>query len=53
MGTSAQDSPTWHWDPSLYAGSARYYPVGRVAYPPEVADVLQAELGLEIGRAHV
>jgi SAM-dependent methyltransferase len=36
----------WEWDPSLYAGSARYYPVGRLPYPPEVAGALQSELAL-------
>jgi hypothetical protein len=30
----------WSWDSSLYAGSARFYPVGRVAYPPELAERL-------------
>ena len=37
----------WTWDPSLYAGSAVHYAVGRVAYPVEVADVLVAALGLD------
>ncbi|MCA1701156.1 MAG: class I SAM-dependent methyltransferase, partial [Actinobacteria bacterium] len=37
----------WTWDPSLYAGSAGYYAVGRVAYPAEVADALVAALGLD------
>jgi SAM-dependent methyltransferase len=37
----------WTWDPSLYAGSARYYPVGRVAYPAQLADELVAALPLE------
>ncbi|MGS0686217.1 class I SAM-dependent methyltransferase [Nakamurella sp. GG22] len=31
---------SWTWDPSLYAGSAGHYPVGRVAYPGRVADEL-------------
>lgn len=44
---SAATSPEWTWDPSLYAGSARHYAVGRVAYPVEVADVLVAALGLD------
>jgi SAM-dependent methyltransferase len=38
---------TWHWDPTLYAGSAPYYARGRVAYPPALADLLAAELGLD------
>jgi SAM-dependent methyltransferase len=37
----------WEWDPSLYSGSAAYYARGRVAYPPAIADVLSAELGLD------
>jgi SAM-dependent methyltransferase len=37
----------WSWDPSLYSGSASFYVVGRVAYPPEIAQVLVAELGLD------
>ena len=37
----------WHWDPSLYAGSAPYYTRGRAAYPQDVADLLAAELGLD------
>lgn len=44
---SAATSPDWSWDPTLYAGSARYYALGRVAYPVEVADVLVAALGLD------
>lgn len=37
----------WEWDPSLYAGSAAYYPRGRMAYPQELIDALVAELGLD------
>ena len=37
----------WQWDPSLYAGSAAYYAVGRVAYPPELVEALVGELGLD------
>lgn len=37
----------WEWDPSLYAGSARYYARGRAAYPPELAAAFAAELGLD------
>jgi SAM-dependent methyltransferase len=44
---SAATSPAWTWDPSLYAGSARFYAVGRVRYPAEVGDVLIAALGLD------
>lgn len=44
---SAATSSGWTWDPSLYAGSARFYAVGRVGYPAEVADVLVAALGLD------
>lgn len=44
---SAASSPGWKWDPSLYAGSARFYPVGRVAYPVELVEVLVAALELD------
>jgi 2-polyprenyl-3-methyl-5-hydroxy-6-metoxy-1,4-benzoquinol methylase len=37
----------WTWDPTLYRGSAAYYADGRAAYPPEVADMLVAALGLD------
>src|SRR5882757_1437881 len=37
----------WAWDSSLYAGSARFYPVGRVAYPPELAERLADALHLD------
>jgi len=44
---SAATSPEWKWDSSLYAGSARFYAVGRVGYPDELADVLAAALELD------
>ena len=44
---SAATSPEWAWDPSLYAGSARFYAAGRVGYPAKVADVLVAALQLD------
>ncbi len=34
------------WSRKLYEGSAAYYARGRLPYPPEVADVLRDELGL-------
>ena len=34
-------------DPDLYTGAAPYYSVGRVAYPPELADRIAAELALD------
>ena len=37
----------WSWDPSLYAGSAGHYVVGRVPYPPGVAQTLVDRLGLD------
>jgi SAM-dependent methyltransferase len=37
----------WEWDPSLYAGSAAYYPQGRVSYPQALVAALAAELGLD------
>jgi len=45
--SQVDESHTWSWDPSLYAGSARYHPVGRVPCPREIADRLQAELALD------
>ncbi len=41
----------WEWDPSLYAGSAPYYPVGRLPYLSDVAVALRHELALDgVGR---
>ena len=37
----------WSWDSTLYAGSAEFYPVGRVGYPPELADRLADVLNLD------
>lgn len=37
----------WQWDPSLYAGSAEHYAVGRMAYPTALAEALRDELGLD------
>ena len=37
------------WDETLYAGSAAYYPHGRMPYPPELAAVLRDELSLNGG----
>jgi SAM-dependent methyltransferase len=30
----------WHWDETLYRGSAQYYGVGRRPYPPVVAETI-------------
>jgi SAM-dependent methyltransferase len=46
-GASSADEHSWRWDPSLYAGSAGYYALGRVAYPAAVADALVAALRLD------
>lgn len=35
------------WHPSLYAGSARYYAIGRVNYPTELAEALATALELD------
>jgi SAM-dependent methyltransferase len=40
-----EPGPQWH--PSLYAGSARYYAIGRVGYPAALADALATELPLD------
>jgi cyclopropane fatty-acyl-phospholipid synthase-like methyltransferase len=37
----------WTWDPTLYAGSARHYALGRVPYPPALETALVAALGLD------
>lgn len=37
----------WTWDPTLYAGAAQHYPVGRVPYPPELAGRLAEVLPLD------
>jgi SAM-dependent methyltransferase len=37
----------WSWDPSLYAGSAAFYAVGRVPYPPELVEALTDVLALD------
>lgn len=37
----------FEWDETLYAGSARFYASGRVAYPAGLADALAAELSLD------
>jgi SAM-dependent methyltransferase len=52
MGDVATDrgggsGPQWSWDPSLYAGSAGYYTVGRAAYPAELAESLVDALELD------
>ena len=39
--------PALQWHPSLYAGSARYYAIGRVGYPPALPEALVQELGLD------
>jgi SAM-dependent methyltransferase len=38
---------SWEWDPSLFAGAARYYEAGRLPYAPGLAQALQRELGLD------
>jgi SAM-dependent methyltransferase len=38
---------SWTWDPTLYAGSAPHYAVGRVPYPPGVASALVSALPLD------
>ncbi|MEU8182955.1 class I SAM-dependent methyltransferase [Micromonospora sp. NPDC049044] len=38
---------TWQWDETLYAGSARHYSVGRMPYPPGLADAIRTALNLD------
>ncbi|MEZ0447572.1 class I SAM-dependent methyltransferase [Cellulomonas sp. ICMP 17802] len=37
----------WRWDPTLFEGSAAHYVVGRLPYPPALADALRDALGLD------
>jgi SAM-dependent methyltransferase len=37
----------WRWDETLYRGSAAYYGVGRLPYPPAVADAFSEAFGLD------
>jgi SAM-dependent methyltransferase len=37
----------WRWDETLYRGSASYYGVGRMPYPPVVADAFAEAFGLD------
>ncbi|MGQ5259158.1 class I SAM-dependent methyltransferase [Micromonospora sp. ZYX-F-536] len=38
---------TWEWDETLYAGSASHYSVGRMPYPPGLAEAVGEALGLD------
>ncbi|MEU7755674.1 class I SAM-dependent methyltransferase [Micromonospora sp. NPDC049171] len=38
---------TWQWDETLYAGSARHYSVGRLPYPPGLAEAIRSALDLD------
>jgi SAM-dependent methyltransferase len=40
-------SRDWQWDETLYRGSAAYYGVGRLPYPPAVADAFTETFGLD------
>jgi hypothetical protein len=44
---SEASSSGWAWDPTPYAGAARYDTTGRVAYPAGIADTLVKALGLD------
>jgi hypothetical protein len=37
----------WSWDPTLYAGSAPFYRLGRVPYPAALTDRLAEALALD------
>jgi SAM-dependent methyltransferase len=41
------DSGSWRWDETLYAGAGRYYAAGRMPYPIAIADSLRTELRLD------
>lgn len=40
-------SAGYEWDESLYAGSAAYYAIGRMPYPPELSHAIRAALRLD------
>ena len=44
---AADEDRAWIWDPTLYAGSAAYYSLGRVAYPADVVNELATVLELD------
>ncbi|SIN25646.1 class I SAM-dependent methyltransferase [Micromonospora cremea] len=37
----------WQWDETLYAGSASHYRIGRMPYPPRLADAVGEALDLD------
>ncbi len=41
------DAGAWEWDETLYAGSAGHYGIGRMPYPPGLADAIGKELDLD------
>lgn len=45
--TGQMVEPGLQWHPSLYAGSARYYAIGRVNYPAVLAEALATALQLD------
>jgi SAM-dependent methyltransferase len=47
MSESPPQAAPWEWDETLYRGSAAYYPIGRVAYPPEFVQAITTELAFD------
>ncbi len=41
------DAVDWEWDETLYSGSAAHYSVGRMPYPPSLAEAIRDALGLD------
>ncbi len=41
------EAGAWEWDETLYAGSAGHYSIGRMPYPPGLADAIARELDLD------
>ncbi|MEK8108992.1 hypothetical protein NKG94_37565 [Micromonospora sp. M12] len=37
----------WEWDETLYEGSAHHYSVGRLPYPPSLAEAIGTALDLD------
>ncbi|MEQ7011026.1 class I SAM-dependent methyltransferase [Actinopolymorpha sp. B17G11] len=41
------DAKEWTWDETLFSGSAAHYGIGRMPYPPSLADAVCNELDLD------
>lgn len=41
------DANQWEWDETLFSGSAAHYGIGRMPYPPSLAEAVRDELDLD------